>query len=210
MPLLPPLRLRPFVPVAVRGRRGRGADARAVRAAGAELRRDRAGPAGGQAVFPRHARDPRARRPRAGVFRPADRAAPAGRASRTPALRRQRGPRPPLRGAHRSARAASSKLNWMLAGEDPAKIDVLKQYLACKGLKSQECDVFVDCMLDYVIAGQPAPPQRQPHDRRRLARARPALRRPRGGAPRRRQRTADPPARLGGRFHAAAARGRLT
>ena len=42
------------------------------------------------------------------------------------------------------------QLNWMLAGEDPVKIDVLKQFLEYKGLKQKECDVFVDCLLDYV------------------------------------------------------------
>ena len=45
------------------------------------------------------------------------------------------------------------QLNWMLAGEDPVKIDVLKQYLAIKGLTAKECDVFVDCLLDYVSPG---------------------------------------------------------
>ena len=42
------------------------------------------------------------------------------------------------------------QLNWMLAGEDPVKIDVLKQFLEYKGLKPEECDKFVDCLLDYV------------------------------------------------------------
>ena len=45
------------------------------------------------------------------------------------------------------------QLNWMLAGEDPVKIDVLKQYLDYKGLKPEECDTFVDCLLDYTQPG---------------------------------------------------------
>ncbi|MBE7212060.1 MAG: general secretion pathway protein GspK [Gluconacetobacter diazotrophicus] len=42
------------------------------------------------------------------------------------------------------------QLNWMLAGEDPVKIQVLKQFLQYKGLKLEEVDTFVDCLLDYV------------------------------------------------------------
>ncbi len=72
--------------------------------------------------------------------------------ARTPALHRQVD-----RGHGYQARLTGEggkiQLNWMLAGEDPVKIDVLKHYLAYKGLKSQECDVFVDCMLDYVSPG---------------------------------------------------------
>lgn len=45
------------------------------------------------------------------------------------------------------------QLNWMLAGEDPVKIEVLKQFLEYKGLKGEETDILVDCMLDYVTPG---------------------------------------------------------
>ena len=45
------------------------------------------------------------------------------------------------------------QLNWMLAGEDPVKIDLLKQFLEYKGLKSGESDTFVDCLLDYTTPG---------------------------------------------------------
>ncbi len=71
---------------------------------------------------------------------------------RTPALHRQVD-----RGHSYLARLTGEggkiQLNWMLAGEDPVKLDVLKHYLAYKGLKAEECDVFVDCMLDYVSPG---------------------------------------------------------
>ena len=70
----------------------------------------------------------------------------------TPALRRQVD-----RGHGYEARIVGEggrlQLNWMLAGEDPAKIDLLKEYLRYKGLKAEECDVLVDCMLDYVSPG---------------------------------------------------------
>ncbi len=45
------------------------------------------------------------------------------------------------------------QLNWMLAGEDPVKIDVLKHYLENLGIQSKDCDTLVDCMLDYVSPG---------------------------------------------------------
>ena len=71
---------------------------------------------------------------------------------RTPAMRSQRD-----RNHRYEARIVGEggrlQLNWMLAGEDPAKIDVLKEYLRMKGLKAEECDLLVDCMLDYVGPG---------------------------------------------------------
>ena len=71
---------------------------------------------------------------------------------RTPALRQQRD-----RGHSYEARLIGEggrlQLNWALAGEDPGKIDLLKEYLRIKGLKAEECDVFVDCLLDYTSPG---------------------------------------------------------
>jgi type II secretory pathway component PulK len=44
-------------------------------------------------------------------------------------------------------------LNWLLAGEDQRRIALLKQYLSYRGLDSQQRDVLVDCMLDWVKPG---------------------------------------------------------
>ncbi len=46
------------------------------------------------------------------------------------------------------------KLNirWLLDGEDPRKIDMLKKWLETRGLEYHERDVFVDCLLDWVDA----------------------------------------------------------
>ena len=71
---------------------------------------------------------------------------------RTPVLRSQTG-----RGRSYQARIIGEggklQLNWALAGEDPAKVDLLKEYLRLKGLKAEECDVFVDCLLDFTTPG---------------------------------------------------------
>jgi len=44
-------------------------------------------------------------------------------------------------------------LNYLLAGNDPAKIQFLKQLLALRGFNFQEREVFVDCLLDWVSPG---------------------------------------------------------
>ena len=46
------------------------------------------------------------------------------------------------------------KLNirWLIDGEDPRKIDILKKWLERRGLDYNERDVFVDCLLDWVDA----------------------------------------------------------
>ena len=71
---------------------------------------------------------------------------------RTPQLRQQKD-----RGHAYEARILGEggklQLNWFLAGEDAARIDVLKEYLILKGLKPQESDVLVDCLLDYTTPG---------------------------------------------------------
>lgn len=71
---------------------------------------------------------------------------------RTPALRRN------LDRNHRyeariTGEGGKLNLNWLLAGEDLRKIAMLKFYLANRGLNTQECDTFVDCMLDWVRPG---------------------------------------------------------
>jgi hypothetical protein len=41
-------------------------------------------------------------------------------------------------------------INWLLRGEDPRKLTILKQWLENRGLEFQEREAFVDCLLDYV------------------------------------------------------------
>jgi type II secretory pathway component PulK len=41
-------------------------------------------------------------------------------------------------------------LNWLLAGEDPRKITILKSWLTSMGLDILQRDTVVDCLLDYV------------------------------------------------------------
>jgi len=41
-------------------------------------------------------------------------------------------------------------LNWLLRGEDPMKLTILKQWLERKGLDFNQRETFVDCLLDYV------------------------------------------------------------
>ncbi len=43
-------------------------------------------------------------------------------------------------------------LNWILAGEEPKKLETLKNYLATKGLAFAEREAFVDSLLDWVDA----------------------------------------------------------
>ena len=41
-------------------------------------------------------------------------------------------------------------LNWILAGENPQRIGILRQYLEVKGVDLNERDRMIDCLLDYV------------------------------------------------------------
>lgn len=41
-------------------------------------------------------------------------------------------------------------LSYLLAGEDPIRLTILKQYLELRGLSFKEREVFVDCLLDWV------------------------------------------------------------
>jgi type II secretory pathway component PulK len=44
-------------------------------------------------------------------------------------------------------------LNWLLAGEDPRKIALLKHYFELRGLDFQQREILADCMLDWTTAG---------------------------------------------------------
>ena len=41
-------------------------------------------------------------------------------------------------------------LNWLLAGEDPARLEVLRRYLENKGIDLNERNRMMDCLLDWV------------------------------------------------------------
>lgn len=45
---------------------------------------------------------------------------------------------------------AKLNINWLLRGEEPRKLILLKQWLERRGLSFQERETFVDCLLDYV------------------------------------------------------------
>ena len=44
-------------------------------------------------------------------------------------------------------------LNWLLTGEDPRKVALLKAYLDLRGATVDDRDGFVDCLLDWVGPG---------------------------------------------------------
>lgn len=41
-------------------------------------------------------------------------------------------------------------LNWILSGENPQRLEILRQYLEVKGVDLNERDRMVDCLLDYI------------------------------------------------------------
>jgi hypothetical protein len=41
-------------------------------------------------------------------------------------------------------------LNWLLAGEDPVRLGILRHYLEIKGIDLNERDRMIDCLLDWV------------------------------------------------------------
>ena len=55
--------------------------------------------------------------------------------------------------AHLFGEGGKLNLNWLLAGEDPHRLDVLNTFLENKGLSYQEREQFVDCLLDWVEPG---------------------------------------------------------
>jgi type II secretory pathway component PulK len=52
--------------------------------------------------------------------------------------------------AHIKGEGGRINLNWILAGEDPTKLQTLKNYLAAKGLDLAEREAFVDSVLDWI------------------------------------------------------------
>ena len=41
-------------------------------------------------------------------------------------------------------------INWLITGEDPRKLEILKQWLALMDLSFKDREIFVDSLLDYV------------------------------------------------------------
>jgi general secretion pathway protein K len=41
-------------------------------------------------------------------------------------------------------------LNWLVAGEDPNRLDILRRYLENKGIDLNERERMIDCLLDWV------------------------------------------------------------
>ena len=41
-------------------------------------------------------------------------------------------------------------LNWLVAGEDPVRLGILRRYLESKGIDLNERDRMIDCLLDWV------------------------------------------------------------
>src|SRR5882762_4676184 len=41
-------------------------------------------------------------------------------------------------------------LNWLLAGEDPTRLEILRHYLELKHIDLNERDRMIDCLLDWV------------------------------------------------------------
>jgi len=41
-------------------------------------------------------------------------------------------------------------LNWILSGENPQRLEILRQYLEVKGVDLNDRDRMIDCLLDYI------------------------------------------------------------
>ncbi len=51
---------------------------------------------------------------------------------------------------HITGEGGRLNLNWLLAGENPARLEVLRKYLELKGVDLNERDHMIDCLLDWV------------------------------------------------------------
>lgn len=52
--------------------------------------------------------------------------------------------------AHITGEGGRLNLNWLLAGENPARIEILRKYLEVRGVDLNERDGMIDCLLDWV------------------------------------------------------------
>ncbi|HEY4284953.1 MAG TPA: hypothetical protein VGM62_17960 [Chthoniobacterales bacterium] len=51
---------------------------------------------------------------------------------------------------HITGEGGRLNLNWLLAGEDPGRLEILRKYLENKGVDLNERDRMIDCLLDWV------------------------------------------------------------
>src|SRR5437764_1400773 len=54
--------------------------------------------------------------------------------------------------AHLSGEGGRLNINWLVAGENPLRIEMLRRYLEIKGIELNERDHMIDCLLDWVDA----------------------------------------------------------
>jgi len=54
--------------------------------------------------------------------------------------------------AHITGEGGRLNLNWLVAGEDPARLEILRKFLENKGVDLNERDRMIDCLLDWVDA----------------------------------------------------------
>ena len=52
--------------------------------------------------------------------------------------------------AHITGEGGRLNLNWLVAGEDPGRLEILRQYLSVKGVDLNERDMMIDSLLDWV------------------------------------------------------------
>lgn len=52
--------------------------------------------------------------------------------------------------AHITGEGGRLNLNWIVAGENPARLELLRQYLENKGVELNDRDRMIDCLLDWV------------------------------------------------------------
>jgi hypothetical protein len=67
----------------------------------------------------------------------------------SPNLHRQMGDRESY-DVHVTGEGGRLQLNWLTAGEDPARIGILRRYLELKGVELNDCDTMIDSLLDWV------------------------------------------------------------
>ncbi len=52
--------------------------------------------------------------------------------------------------AHITGEGGRLNLNWLVAGEDPIRLGILRRYLENKGVDMNERDHMLDCLLDWI------------------------------------------------------------
>lgn len=52
--------------------------------------------------------------------------------------------------AHLTGEGGRLNLNWLVAGENPVRLEILRKYLEIKGIDLNERDQMIDCLLDWV------------------------------------------------------------